>query len=100
MSCGHEFNSLPNKFLDEAKMKDFSDDKINVTEKLNFVLGGVENIVGKGENADYQHFPKMFSKGFLYRVVKSWDCVVKSEANYPISNNPFWIDKTPQIFSV
>ena len=37
-------------------MKDFADDEINVTEKLKFVLGRVENIAGKGENAGYQHF--------------------------------------------
>ena len=37
-------------------MKAFGDDKINVTEKLKFVLGGVENIVGKEENACYQYF--------------------------------------------
>ena len=29
---------------------------MNVNEKLKFVLGRVENIVGKGENAGYQHF--------------------------------------------
>ena len=33
----------------------FADDKINVPEKLEFVLGWVENIVGNGENAAYQH---------------------------------------------
>ena len=33
-------------------MKNQSD----VTQNLKFVLGRVENIVGKGENADYQHF--------------------------------------------
>ena len=27
-----------------------------MTEKLKLVLKRVENIVGKGENADYQHF--------------------------------------------
>ena len=32
-------------------MKAFADDEINVNEKLKFVLGRVENIVGKGENA-------------------------------------------------
>ena len=39
--------------------------KINVTEKLKFVLRRVENIVGKGENAGYQHFllfPQCFQK--------------------------------------
>ena len=38
-----------NKILDWLKLKAFADDKINVTEKLKFVLGGVENIVGKGD---------------------------------------------------
>ena len=31
-------------------------DKINVTENLKFILVRVENIVGQGENAGYQHF--------------------------------------------
>ena len=29
--------------------------KINVTENLECVLGRIENIVGKGENASYQY---------------------------------------------
>ena len=37
-------------------MKAFADDKINETEQLKFVLGRVEIIVGKGENAGNQHF--------------------------------------------
>ena len=49
------FNSLPNdKILDWSKLKAFADDKINVTVKLKFSLGRVENIVGNGENAAYQ----------------------------------------------
>ena len=39
-------------------------------------LNRVENIVRKGENAGHQHFllfPQFFSKGFLYRMVKSHD---------------------------
>ena len=49
--------SLPkDKILDLSKLKAFADDKINVTQKLKFKIGRVENIVGKGENADYQHF--------------------------------------------
>ena len=46
-------------------MKAFADDKINVTEKLKFLLERVENIVGKGENAGYQYFllfPQCFQK--------------------------------------
>ena len=51
------FNSLPNdKFIDWSKLKDLADNKINATEKLKFLLGRVENIVGKGENAGHQHF--------------------------------------------
>ena len=44
------------EILDRSKLKAFAGDKINVNEKLNSVLGQVENIVGKGENAGYQHF--------------------------------------------
>ena len=39
-----------------TKLKGFADDKKNVTQKLKFVLGRIENIVGKGENAGIQHF--------------------------------------------
>ena len=50
-------NSIINdKFVDCSKLTAFADDKINVTEKLKFDVGWVENIVGKGENAGYQHF--------------------------------------------
>ena len=38
------------KTLDWSKLKAFTDDKINVAEKLKFHLGRVENIVGKGNN--------------------------------------------------
>ena len=47
---------LNDKFLDSSKLKAVADDKINVNENWKFVLGRVENIMGKGENADYQHF--------------------------------------------
>ena len=50
-------NSLPNdKILDKSKFKALADDKINVTEKLKFGSERIENIVGKGKNAGYQHF--------------------------------------------
>ena len=52
-----ELNSLPNdKFSDWSRLKELADNKMNVTEKLKFLLGRVENIVGRGENAGYQHF--------------------------------------------
>ena len=56
----------------------FADVKIDVTDKFKFILEWVKNIVGKGENAGYQHvlpFFTMFSKCFFHRVVKRWDGV-------------------------
>ena len=51
------FNSLTNnKIVDWSNLKESADDKIYVTEKWKFVLGRVENILGKGENAGYQLF--------------------------------------------
>ena len=50
-------------------MKTFADDEIKVTEKLKFDLRRVENIVGKGENAGYQHFlffPQCFQMTFFF----------------------------------
>ena len=51
-------NTLPNDILVDwsSKLTAFADDKINVTEKFKFVVGWVENIVGKGEISVYQHF--------------------------------------------
>ena len=52
--------------------------KINVTQTLKFALGRVENIVGKGENAGFQHFllvPQYFQE--LTFVIKSQDSEVK-----------------------
>ena len=50
----------------------------NVAEKFKFLLERVENIVGKGENAGYQHFlpfPQRFQKApvtGLLKVVTEW----------------------------
>ena len=50
-------NSLPNdKVLDYSEFTAFADDKIIETEKLKSGFGRVENVVGKGENAGFQHF--------------------------------------------
>ena len=74
--------TLPNdKTLDSSKFKAFADDKIMVDQKLRFVLGKVENIVGKGEHAGYQHFllfPQCFQKLSFPVVLKSWNYVVES----------------------
>ena len=76
------FNSFPNnKILDWSKPKAFADDKIiNVTENLEFVTGRKENIAGKRRKCwlpAFSSFLTMFSSRFSYRVVKSWDYVVK-----------------------
>ena len=59
-------NSLPNnKILDWSKLKAFADNKIKVAKMMISVFNRVENIVGKGENAGYQHFllfPQCFQK--------------------------------------
>ena len=59
-------NSLPNdKILDVPKLKAFADDKTNVAQMMIYVFDRVKNIVGKGENAGYQHFllfPQCFQK--------------------------------------
>ena len=57
-----------------------------MTEKLKCILGRVENIVGKGENAGYQHFllfPQCFQKASLLRSLKVgivWNRVIKVNA--------------------
>ena len=49
-------NSLPNdKILDVTKLKPFVD-KLNVARIMIFLFERVENTVGSGENAGYQHF--------------------------------------------
>ena len=74
-------NPLPHyKILDWPKLKAFTDNKINITDLMISLPHRLENIVGKGENASYQHFllfPQCIQV-FFPRVVKSRDCVVKS----------------------
>ena len=60
-------------------MKHFVDKNTKGIQELEFVFGWVENVVGKGENAGYQHFLlfPLFSRGLVLRVVKIWDCMEK-----------------------
>ena len=66
--------SLPNdKVLDCSKLKAFSDDKIQVLKIIIFDFDRIENNVGKGENAGYQHFlhfPQCFQRAFNFRSLK------------------------------
>ena len=64
---------LPNdKILDWSKLKAFAENE-HLAEKLKPVLERVENIVGKGENAGYQHFllfPQCFQRPSLSGSLK------------------------------
>ena len=54
------------KILDLSKFEAFADNKVNVTQKLKFVLERIENIVKR-------------SKCWFYlRVIKQSDCLVQS----------------------
>ena len=73
-----QLNSVPNdKILDLYKLKAFADNYLNVNQKLKFALRSLENIVGKGENAGYQHFllfPQCFQKAFSLGSLNSGLC--------------------------
>ena len=66
--------SLPNdKILNCTKLKAFAEDKLDVAKIMFFVNDTVENIVGKGENAGYQHFllfPQCFQKVSFSGTIK------------------------------
>ena len=67
-------NPLPNEsFLGWTKMKAFADDKLNAPKIKISESERLENIVGKGENAGYQHFllfPQCFQKPSLSGSLK------------------------------
>ena len=44
------------KFYPGLKLKKIADDKLDVVKMMIALLDRVENTVGKGENAGYQHF--------------------------------------------
>ena len=72
-------NSLPDdKSLGLPKLKAFPDDKLNVTQYVTVDFLRIANIVGKEENAGYQHFLlflQCFQKAFsssASKVVIVW----------------------------
>ena len=70
------------KYYDWSKLKAFADDRIKVNKNLKYGLGRMENIVGNGEKCwlpAFSPFPTIFSISLLPRVVKSLDCLVKSQ---------------------
>ena len=69
--------------------------------KIISVIDRLENIMGKGENAGNQHFllfPQCFQVFFI-RVLKSWDCVVKSLAFFKRGTMHQW-QVTFKLFSL
>ena len=68
-------NSLPNsKILDWFKLKAFADNRINVTEKLKFVVGRIENIVRKGKMLVTSIFSQYFKKASFPGLLKMGLC--------------------------
>ena len=57
-------NRLTNdKIMDVTKFKAFVDDKLKTAKMKIFLFDKIENTMGKGENAGYQHF-LLFSQCF------------------------------------
>ena len=57
---------LDKEILAWSKLKSFADKQFHVGQMVQQFFDGIENIVGKGENTGYQHFPLfnlVFSKG-------------------------------------
>ena len=62
------------KVLDWSQFKAFADDKLKVAKTRISVFDSREDIVGKGENAGYQHFllfPQCFQKTSVLGLLKS-----------------------------
>ena len=78
-SSTRRFNPLPDDtILCLPKVRAFADDKLNVTQNIKDVFHRIESIVGKEENAGYQHFllfKQCFQKAFssiALKVVFVW----------------------------
>ena len=74
--CGNGLTGYQTaEFFTCPKLEAFADDKIIVAETVISLCDGVENIVGKGENAEGQHFllfPQCFQKPSLSGSLKVW----------------------------
>ena len=67
-------NPLPHdKILSFSKLKACAEDNLNVAKTVQIFCNRVENVVGKGENAGYQHF-LLFSQCFQKASIsESWN---------------------------
>ena len=76
MVSGLWVNSLTNdKILGLSLIED---EKLKVTQKLVFLFRGTENIVVKGENADYRHFSPI-SQHFSFSSLYWWGLLTLSQ---------------------
>ena len=70
-----------------TKLKAFPDDKLNIVKMMISRFDRVENTVGKGENAGYQHFllfPQSFPKHSPLGSLKVGIVWSRVNANFPI----------------
>ena len=69
-----KLNLLPNDNIsDVTKLKACAEDKFNIAKVMISLFDRIENIVGKRENAGYQHFllfPQCFEKASSQRLLK------------------------------
>ena len=78
--------------FDSSKLKALTNAKSYVTHLLEFDLHKVENIMGKGENAGYQHFllfPQCFQKLSFSGLLKVY--VVELKLQYMYSGFYRWL---------
>ena len=68
-------NRLPHgKILDLSKLKAIADDYFSVAQVVQFFSDRVENVVGKGEHAGYQHvllFQQCFQRNYFSGPLKA-----------------------------
>ena len=79
------FNSLPHdKIFDVTKLKAFADVQLNIVKMTIFLFDRAQNTGDKEKmlvNSIFSFSPSV-SKALFFRVVKSRDCVVKSERDF------------------
>ena len=67
------------KIPDWSKLKAFTDDKLKVAKIIISAFDSLENIAGKGENAEYQHFllfPQCFKKGLCGKELNNLQAIL------------------------
>ena len=89
-------NRLNNKILDFSKLYEFANNNSTRPQMIEFLINRVKNILGKVENAGYQHFvtsnfcffPKCFRKAHSLGSLKSQKRPTRKVFVYKIQVNP------------